>query len=145
MNPLDRLPGPYPRGERDGFNAFHVVAAFFGTALVLLAVAVIVLLLWNSFKVRTEVRTLRGEVARLSGAAAVAASPGVNTAAWAVAPASAAAPNAAPPGTPPTAPPATATAASPASASENQPTPAAKGHARKTPRTPRKKPADPVE
>lgn len=38
----------------------------------LLAVAAVVLLLWNSFKVRTEVRALRNEVARLGSAAGAA-------------------------------------------------------------------------
>ena len=67
MNPS----GPYPRGEHGGFgerggiDAFHFVATFFAILLVLLAVVAVVLLLWNSFKVRTEVRALRHEVARL--------------------------------------------------------------------------------
>src|ERR1035437_10812754 len=89
MNPFSRMPGPGPRGERGGTQMFHVMAMFFGVALVLLAVVVVVLLLWTSFRVRAEVRALRGEVARLgSGGRVVGAAtavPGV-----AVAPASAA-------------------------------------------------------
>ncbi len=81
----------------------------------LLAVAAVVLLLWNSFKVRTEVRALRNEVARLGSAAGAAtAVPGAPAA-----PVSAAVN--------------TKTLAVP-------PAPAAK-----TPRAPRKKPSDSVE
>lgn len=67
MNPFDRMPGPGPRGDRDGFGFLHLIGAFLGIMLVLFAVVAIVLLLWNSFTVRTEVRALRAEFARLSG------------------------------------------------------------------------------
>ena len=89
---------PGPRGDRDGFDFLHMIGALFGIALVLFAVVAVVLLLWNSFKVRSEVRALRAEVARLgSGEAAgadVAAHPAtaaVNTGAIAVPPARASA------------------------------------------------------
>jgi hypothetical protein len=129
MNPLDRMPGPYPRGERGGIEAVHIVATFFGIALVLLAVVAVVLLLWNSFKVRAEVQALRSELARLgSGVPAAPTSPGVNAGTMAVPPS--------PPAAPPTSPP---------SASESQSTPATKAPATKPRRAPKKKPADPVE
>ncbi len=85
---------PGPRGDRDGFDFLHMIGAFFGMALVLFIVVAVALLLWNSFKVRSEVRALRDTVAQLgsgelagAGGAATAASSEVNTGAIAVPPA----------------------------------------------------------
>jgi hypothetical protein len=126
---------------------FHVMAMFFGGALVLLAVAVVVLLLWNSFRVRAEVRALRGEVARLGsggrvvgaatavpGVPVAPASAAVNTGAFAVPP-SRPSPPATPPMAPPTSPPSNPLPSNP----ETQQVPGVNA-----PRTPRKKPTDPV-
>lgn len=121
----------------------HVIATIFGIALVAFAVAAVVLLLWNSFKVRAEVRVLRAEVARLSGApdagtGASQARPGVNTGVMAVPPAPAAAATAAAPPTPP------ATPAAPPKPSA-APTPPATPAAPKPRRTTKKKPTDTAE
>jgi hypothetical protein len=146
------MPGPGPRGERDGTQVFHVIAMFFGVALVLLAVVAVVLLLWNSFRVRAEVRALRGEVARLGsggrvvgtatavpGVPAAPASATVNTGTFAVPP-SPPSPPAAPPMAPPTSPPSNPLPSNPLpSTSETQQAPAAKAQ-----RAPGKKPTDPV-
>jgi hypothetical protein len=142
------MPGPGPRGERGGTQVLHVIAMFFGVALVLLAVVAVVLLLWNSFRVRAEVRALRGEVARLGsggrvvgaatavpGAPAAPASAAVNTGTFAVPPSPPS-----PPAAPPAYPPANPLSANPLpSTSEAQQAPASK-----SPRAPRRKPTDPV-
>ena len=167
MNPFDRMPGPGPRGDRDGFDFLHLIGAFLGIALVLFAVVAIVLLLWNSFRVRAEVRALRGEVARLgsgetagtavvgaagAGAPANPASPSVNAGAFAVPPPRSA--SAAPAGAlaVPPAPPAassrepkTPTVKTPTVKTPTAKTPTAKTPTAKTPRAPRKKPTDTAE
>jgi len=65
MNPLDRIPGP--RGDHDGVDVWHVIGTLFGIGLVVVVLIAVGILLWNSFKVRSELRTLRGEVALLRG------------------------------------------------------------------------------
>jgi len=71
MNSLDRLPRPdLDRGryDGDGFDFLHVLATLFGLALLVLAIAAVVLLVWNSFKVRAEVRALSADVSVIRAA-----------------------------------------------------------------------------
>jgi hypothetical protein len=68
MNFLDRMPRPdgdhrYYNG--DGPDVLYVLFTLFGLALLVLAIAALVVLLWNSFKVRAEVRALSAEVSTL--------------------------------------------------------------------------------
>lgn len=68
MNFLDRMPRPDADRGRfygDGFDVFHVLATFLGVMLLVLGIAAVVLLVWNSFKVRAEVRALSAEVSAL--------------------------------------------------------------------------------
>ncbi len=71
MNFLDRLPRPHADGRRfdgDGFDVLHVLATFFGVMLLVLGIAAVVVLVWNSFKVRAEVRALSADVSALRAA-----------------------------------------------------------------------------
>ncbi len=66
------------RYDDDGFDVLHVIATFFGVMLIVLGIAAVALLVWNSFKVRAEVRALSADVsalreAQLGSAAADAA------------------------------------------------------------------------
>jgi len=143
------MPGPGPRGESDGTQVFHMIGMFLGVALLLLAVVAIALLLWNSFRVRAEVRALRGEVARLGsggrvvgaataapGAPVAPASAAVNTGTFAVPPSPPSPPAA--PATPPLSNHVPSTSVPSTSEVQQAPAP-------KPPRAPRRKPTDPLE
>jgi len=155
MNPFDRLPGP--RGDHDGVDVWHVIGTLFVIALVVVALIAVGTLLWNSFKVRSEVRALRGEVALLRGVEL----PGGGEAAESAAPRAKPTPApadglAVPPkpapadglAVPPTPKASAATAAVPATAVATTPVPkvaAPKVAAPKAPRAPKKKPTDSAE
>jgi len=87
MNLLDRIPrldADRGRFDGDGFDVLHVLATVFGAMLLVLGIAAVVLLVWNSFKVRAEVRALSADVGALRAAqlaSAPAGSPAGATAA----------------------------------------------------------------
>ena len=71
MNLLARMPRPDAdrgRFDGDGFDVLHLLATFFGVMLLVLGIAAVVLLVWNSFKVRAEVRALSADVSALRAA-----------------------------------------------------------------------------
>lgn len=71
MNFLDHMPRPdADRGhfDGDGFDVLHLLATFFGVMLLVLGIAAVVLLVWNSFKVRAEVKALSADVSALRAA-----------------------------------------------------------------------------
>lgn len=65
MTNLDRMPlvvldRPYRGG--DGLGVFDVMATLWGLVLLVLAIAAVVALLWNSFALRAEMRQLRADL-----------------------------------------------------------------------------------